>query len=291
MGKFKIFVFAATLAAVMLAGCRKESAGGRMPIVVSIEPQRWLVEQIGGERVDVSTLLGKNADPENFDPTLGSMKLVEQSELFIITGTNSFEGELVKKMGFDSERLVDLSVGIEPIYGTHCKHNHPHDADEESEKLPDPHIWTSVRNLRVMSESVRDALVNADAEGAELYKANYSSLVARLDSIDRVLTAKSASKHNRAFLMWHPSLSYFARDYGFEQLWLGAEGKELSVKAVNDAMKEAEEHGAKLLVVQSSDDRNRSKLLAREGDMRMVEINSMAYDIPAELLKLVDNMQ
>lgn len=291
MEKFKILFFTAILMAVMMAGCRKESAGEKMQIAVSIEPQRWLVEQIGGERVDVSTLLGKNADPENFDPTLGSMKLVEQSDLFIITGTNPFEDELVKKMGFDSGRLVDLSAGIEPIYGTHCRHNHRHDADEESEALPDPHIWTSVRNLRVMSETVRDALVKADAEGAGLYEANWNGLVAKLDSIDRVLAEKSASKHNRAFLMWHPSLSYFARDYGYEQLWLGAEGKELSVKAVNDAIGEAEEHGAKLLVVQPSDDRNRAKLLAQNGGMRMVEINSMAYDIPAELLKLVDNMQ
>lgn len=272
---------------LMLGACKKETSGDKLHVTVSIEPQRWLVEQIGGERVQVSTLLGKNADPENFDPTLGSMKEVEQSRLYFMTGTNPFEEELVKKMGLGDERKVDMSVGIEPLYGTHRHHEGHHEAEEE---LPDPHIWTSVRNLRTMSRTVAEALANVDPAGSEVYKSNCEQLVSKLDSIDSVLAERLASKKYKAFLMWHPSLSYFARDYQLEQLWLGAEGKELSVKAVNEAMDEAREHDARLLVVQPMDDRARSELLAKNGGLRLVEINSMAEDIPAELLKLVDEM-
>ncbi len=289
MGKFRIFIFVAA-ALFVFSGCRKESAGDRLRVTVSIEPQRWLVEQIGGDRVEVATLLDKNADPENFDPTLGTMRALEQASLFVMTGTNVFERELVGKMELGGDRVVDLSAGIEPVYGTHRHHGHDvEDGDDKGQA--DPHMWASVRNLRAMSATVRDALSKADPEGAELYDSNCNKLVAKLDSIDALLAGKLAGKRSRSFLMWHPALSYFARDYNLEQLWLGAEGKELSVKAVNEAMAEAAEHGAALLVTQPSDDKARSALLARNAGMRVVEINGMAGDIPSELLKLVDQMQ
>lgn len=254
-----------------------------------MEPQKWLVEQIGGDRVDVKTLIEKGADPESFDPTLGSMKAVEQSRLFLTVGAGEFEKELIGKLHLPDDKIVDLSKGIEPIYGTH--HHDDENVHQDESRIADPHVWVSVKNLRTMSAAIVDALSKVDPEFADVYTKNGAALVQKLDSIDAVIKDKLQSNTtSKSFLTWHPSLSYFARDYALVQIPLGGEGKDLSIASLNKAIAEAKSHNATVMVIQADDDRERSAMVAGSSGLKMVEVDTNRGDVAEQLLKLVNEL-
>lgn len=286
---YKNVLFAVLL--LMLFGCKKPAENGKMKIAVSMEPQKWLVEQIGGDKVEVSTLIEKGADPESFDPTIGSMKAVEQSQLFVIVGAGDFERVVIGKLHLPGEKIVDLSDGIDKIYGTH-EHKHESGAmAEEENPVADPHVWVSVKNLRKMTSVITEALSKADPANADKYAENGRRVTLRLDSIDSVIE-KKLQQHgtSKSFLTWHPSLSYFARDYELTQIPFGGEGKELSMASLRRALTEAKAHDAGIMVVQAADDKERSAMVAGSGGLKMVEIDTNRGDVARELMKLVNEM-
>ena len=258
------------------------------PVVsVSVEPQRTLLKAIVGDRYDVVTLLGNGSDPESYDPGLQTRMNVERSDIYFTTGGMPFEEKLAANLP-ESVKIVDTSAGIEPVYGTHDHGDHDHgdhdghEGHHNGEK--DPHIWASLRNARTMAATMCEAMSETDPDNAEYYKANLKVLDARLDSLDR-LAAERLGNAPKAFAIWHPSLSYFARDYGLEQVSVGFENKEMSPLQLAKVAETAHEKGIKVFFFQKEYDSRQATSLNKEMGTRLVTIEPLAADFDEQLLK------
>ena len=269
---------------------------GERVLTVSVEPQRALLQELAGDRFKVVTLLANGANPEQFDPSMQTRISAEKSEAYFTTGAMPFERNLVAALPA-AVRVVDTGKGIVPVYGTHGHHHHDDHADHDDHHghhhdagEPDPHIWASVRNARVMAANMVEALCELDSANATEYRSRHAALANRLDSLDRAFTAALATAPVRAFAVWHPSLSYFARDYGLEQVAVGFENKEMSPRRLAEVCAEARSHGVRVLFFQREYDSRQAEALNTQMGTRLVTVNPLAADWEAELTKIVDNL-
>lgn len=224
---YLILIFA--ISAVSCTG-RETDREHKLNLTVSIEPQRAILEEIAGDRADVVTLLKSGADPETYEPTFASMMRLERNDAYFMIGNVDFEKQLANRLTPDAvSRMVNCSEGVIPVKDTHsCAHHHHDEAhsDNESDEQPDPHTWSSVRNLRIMAGNMLATLCRLDPDGKAYYTGRHDRLVARLDSLDRSWTNILAPLKGKSFMMWHPALSYFARDYNLDQHSVSAQHKE-----------------------------------------------------------------
>ena len=254
-------------------------------VTVSIPPQAWLLEAIGGDSIDINVLLATGANPETFEPGVGVMKRAAQSDVLMLSGGLAYEKQIAERMQANDAglRIVDTSEGIVPVYGTHSHGDHVH-----ADGVPDPHTWTSVRNARVIASNMLKALVEAAPEKAGYYTERARKLDERLDSMDRAIGARMDSMPSRTFLVWHPSLSYFARDYGLEQVTIGSEGREASVQGIKEIIDHAAGAGAQVMFVQADFDPSRAATLSRETGARTVTINPLDPDWERQINIITD---
>ncbi len=274
---------------IACSACKGTNAPEQPTLTVSIEPQRYLLQQIAGDRWHINTLLSKGADPENFDPALTSLKSLQDSRAYFTVGTIPFEETLISRLKPDSTlRIINTSSGIHLIEGTHHSHEHEHEHGHTHDT--DPHVWSSIKNARIMARNMYQALIELDTDNADTYTRNYLRLDADLDSLDRELTRTLSPAQGDAFLVWHPSLSYFARDYSLHQIAMGMENKELSADAFRRHIDEVSGHNATIFFTQPEFDGNRSDNIVRQTGMKNIPVNTLTYDLPSELRRIATSI-
>lgn len=280
---------AVVLIFLIVVGCVRHGSGDKPVLAVSTEPQRWLLEQIAGDAFEVKSLMDGSTDAENFDPSIATLRMVESSMAYFKMGHDAFEKDVVGRLS-GKVAVIDCSAGIDLIYGTHS-HSHADEGHIHSdEEAADPHLLSSVRNARIMARNMADALCRLDPAAAKTYRDNLRSLTARLDSIDSVMTARLDNIRDKAFVVWHPSLTYLARDYGLRQVSLGVEGKEMTPLALAAALDSARSSGARIMFVQPDDNNGRSRQISAQAGVKAVEINTQAVDWLLQIPRLASAM-
>ncbi len=253
-------------------------------LMVSVEPQRALLEEIAGDRYDVQTVLTPGSNPETFEPGMQTRRNLETAAAYFTTGQLPFEHALEDVLP-DGVRVVDTSAGIDLVYGTH---DHGHDHGDHDHGGADPHVWTSVKNARIMARNMYDGLVELDPEGRDYYTERFDRLDARLDSLDRAFAAQvAASDAPKAFAIWHPSLSYLARDYGLEQVAVGYENKEMPAGTLREVIEEAREHGVRVFFFQQEFDSRQAETLNKEMGTELITINPLDYGWQKQIEQIV----
>ena len=281
------------LAILLLTACGGSSSQ-RPSLAVSVEPQRAMLEEIVGDRFDVVTLLGKGANPETFDPTMRSRMEAENARAFFTTGSMPFEERIAEALPA-TVKVVDVSAGIEPIYGTHG-HDHGHDhghaeethGHEHSALERDPHLCVSVRNARVIARNMYEQVVALDSASKDYYTDNYRRLDARLDSLDRAFSARLTAAPSRAFAIWHPSLRYLPRDFGLEQAAVGFENKVMSPPRLTETVDHARADSVKVFFFQTDYDSRQAQTLNQQMGTRLVTINPLVYEWEDALSQIVN---
>ncbi len=278
-----IFLCLNLISLSLMLGC---TAGpDEKPIVtVSIEPQKYLLEQITGNKVEVRTLIANGANPETYDPSLTHVLNLSKSIGFLRMGNIGFEAAMLDKIRQEDPDLpiFNTSVGIIPVTGTHSH-------DGISHKTVDPHTWSSVKNARIIIRNMLDAMVEIDPTNKDYYTDNYKRLDQHLDSLDTAISAKLAPHAGEAFIVWHPSLSYFARDYGLEQITVGnAENKEVALSAFKNSLEHGAEHGAKLFFYQKDFDGRQAETISDQIGAEKVSINPLNYEWEEEITAIAD---
>lgn len=279
-------LFGVVFAAWLAVACGRKGDTAQV-ITVSIEPQRYLLERIVGDAAEVNSLLSSGDNPENFDPSMSTILSLGKSRAYFLIGNLGFEQAMASRIreANPSLSMIDSSKGVSLLHGTHgeCHVDHVHAHSDI-----DPHVWSSARNARIIARNMYMAMVEIDPDNRALYTANYEALDQSLDSLDRAIGDILAGHTGEAFMVWHPSLSYFADDYGLEQIAVGAENKEMSVRDMKQVIEHAREHKAKVLFLQPEYDGNRSAALNTEIGAKTVTINPLGYDLPGELLRIAN---
>ncbi len=219
-------------------------------VTVSIAPQRYFVEKIGGEFVDVNIMVPPGADPHTYEPKPRQVVGLSKSILFFAIGLQFETSWLGRFRGVNQEiKIVHTDEGIEKLPSHHetaTRGSHSHE-----EYLFDPHIWLSPRLVMKQAERILDALVETDPAHADAYRLNYTRFIEELESLDRYIQSVfQSSKGQRRFLVFHPSWGYFARDYGLEQIAIEIDGKEPKPVELVGIFDTAKKLGIRVIFVQ-----------------------------------------
>ncbi len=270
-------IYITLLIAILCGGCTSRRPADGEPLYVSILPLRSLVQGIVGDDFDIEVLVPPGASPETFEPTPRQFVGLNKARMVFNVGLIDFETTLLAKVE-DQAKVVDLSRGIELIAGTcsHGSHGHTHTHGI------DPHVWTSPRALQKMAENAYEAIRKAYPDSVK-YETNYRLLQQELKALDERTAARIAASDVEYFIIYHPALTYYARDYGLRQIAIEADGKEPSAKQLTQLIRQAREDGVRRILYQSQFPASAVEVIARDIDAQYVEVDPLREDVIANI--------
>lgn len=216
----RMFVSAiAVLPAVSLSALSLPAlAQDKLPIVASFSILADLVQQVGGERVAVTTLVGPGGDAHVYQPKVADGRKLAEAKVVFANGLGfeGWMGRLVKASGTKAP-LVTVSAGISALKAEDDDHDHKHGHKHDHGKL-DPHAWQSVSNVKVYVANIRAALIAADPAGKASYEANAAAYLARLDMLEKDIrdTITKIPADRRRIITGHDAFGYFKAAYGLD---------------------------------------------------------------------------
>lgn len=264
--------------ALSFSACTHRQKSNERPILtVSIEPLRYVVEAIAGDRYKVQTIMPQGASPETYEPTPRQMMELTESRAVFRTGPLGFEQTKLPQMvqGVNGASLVDLGQGITPIED----HDHDHGTGESI----DPHLWMSPANLKAMAQNAYRELCRIDSAGAPYYRARLAHFEVRMDSLHKDLQQMLKPLDRRAFLIYHPALGYLARDYGLRQLAVEHNGKDPSAAFLKILTQQCRVEGVRTVFISKEHAGAAARRLAETLHAQVVVINPLDYDVPAQM--------
>lgn len=291
--------------------------GFAKPLVsVSIPPQKYFVEKIAASTLDINVIIPAGTDEHNFDFKPATMKKLEKSDIYFTIGLE-FERVFADKFqsNFANLQVIDTGKDLRNLATSHTHskddhdehHNHAghddHDHDEhaqgkdehhahkhsnshETHGASDPHIWLDPILVKIQASTIAKALIAKYPQNKALYEANLAQFQAELDALNAEISALFEKSKNKKFIIYHPSLGYFAARYHLVQIPVEIEGKEPKTKDLQRLMSVAKKENIKTIFVQKGFSQNAAKSLAKELKASVVELNHLSDDYSKNLLEI-----
>jgi len=248
----------------------------RLRVFVSILPQKFIVEQIGREIVDVDVMVQPGASPHTYEPRPQQMVAISRARLYFAIGVQ-FEKAWLERIASSNPamKIINTHEGIQRVQML------GHDHDKEGE--PDPHIWLSPPLVLSQARNILAALQKADPSNFELYEANYRRLASKIIDLDSELRKIFKDKKGRSFMVFHPAWGYFARAYGLSQIPIELEGKEPKPAQLKKLIQEARDRNVKIIFLQPQFSARSAEQVAREIGGEVVTVDPLAFDWEANM--------
>lgn len=254
-------------------------------VSVTIEPQKRIVKAIGGELVNVNVMVQSGDDPHTYEPRPKQMVNISKSDIYFAVGLEFEKVWLPKFQALNKKMLIsDLSIGIKKIEVEQCHidhegHGHHHEGSF------DPHIWTSPQNIKLMALNTFVALSLKDKTNKKIYEKNLNKFLNTIDTTDMTIKGLLAG-NGKAFMVFHPSWSYFAKYYNLEQIVVEVQGKEPKPKELIDILEQAKKSNVKAIFTQSEFSSKSVKIIAKELNIPIVSISNLDFNIENTLIEL-----
>ena len=267
---------------VILAGCKgtpqKQADSGKasgtekpavtVTVTVTISPYKYFVDQIAKGKVDVNVMVSNGNNPETYEPYAQQMMELSKSALYLKVGSIGFEQTWMKKLQDNAPdmKVIDTSVGIKPA------------------KTPggniDPHVWMSCSNARIIASNILKALCELEPKNKAFFEKNYQSLLSIIDKRDSTIreSFKKDPDLVRKFVIYHPILTYFARDYQLEQLAIEEEGREPSAAQLKSLIERARKEKIKFCLIQAEFANRNTTTFINESHTKPMDINPLQGD-------------
>ena len=281
---------------LLLAACTgrtskaSDSEEEKPVITVTIEPQRYFTEAIAGDKFTVVSMVPKGSSPETYDPIPQQLVSLGDSKAYLRIGYIGFEQTWMDRLMNNTPHIqvFDTSKGIDLILNN-GEHNHAaghHDHDGHNHAV-EPHIWNSTANALILAGNTFKALCMLDKPNEAYYLARYDSLCQRIQHTDSLIRRQlSAPKSAKAFMIYHPALSYFARDYGLHQISIEEGGKEPSPAHLKELIDLCKSEKVNVIFVQPEFDKRNAETIAQQTGTKVVPINPLSYDWETEMLNV-----
>lgn len=215
---FKSFIFFLLLCSSLEA---------KIEVLVSIAPQKYLAERIGGDHLSVSVIVPAGANSHTYEPTARQIISASHGKIWFRIG-ESFENRLIQKL--KNVEIVDQRIGLDLIQsGCGCCLQDSHD----------PHIWLSPKLLKKQASQMEFFLSQIEPDHAPFFFQNLCLLLEDLDQLDLECKALFQDGTQKVILVSHPAFGYFCRDYGLEQVSIEMEGKEPTPRYILDLLSKA----------------------------------------------------
>lgn len=266
--------------AVLLAGCgqgQPTPTPGEpvLNITVAILPQKYFVEQVGGDHVQVDVLVQPGSEAETYEPKPEQLRALSRAVAYVRMGL-PFEDTWMPRIraANPNMRVVDLTTGIERI----ALPGQPGTAGAEAEGSPDPHIWLSPPLVKIQAQTIHDALVELDAENAADYGANLAAFEAAIDALDADIRNTLQGLSGRTFMTFHPAWGYFAETYDLQMISVEVGGQEPSAAELTALIAEARELGIRVIFAEPQFSTRAAETIAEEIDGEVILVDDLAED-------------
>jgi len=246
-------------------------AAAPLRVYVTIEPQRYFVQQIAGQLAMVSVLVPPGSEPHTYEPKPRQMADLTKAKLYFAVGLETENIWLGRIRAANPKlKIVATDCGIKKIAmaGGH-------------ESGLDPHIWLAPRQVKIQAANIAQALIAADPSNAAVYRANLSRFTAALDSLDRELT--QTLKSRPSFMTFHPAWGYLARDYGLKQLVVEVEGKEPKPAQLQQLIAAARRERIRVVLIEPQYSDRAARIIATEVGARVMTADDLSGDWAANL--------
>lgn len=267
-----------SLLSFVLFSCKDTPSGEdhKKVISVSVLPQKYFVEKIAGDQMEVNVMIPPGASPVTYEPTPEQMKDISRSVAYFRIGPLVFEKSWMDKFKSVNPELkvYDQSSQVSLIR----KVSHSHSGNHKRDVNNDPHIWTSPARVDLQLQVIRDALLQLDSLNAKRYRTNYQSFKKEINELDQFIRNELSGLENRKFMIFHPALTYYARDYNLTQVSIEFEGKEPSPGHLKELVDLAKDENIQVIFIQKQFNKETAQAIADEIDGKVIEINPLAYD-------------
>ena len=212
--------------------------GRDLQVVVTLPPLAGMVEAIGGEYVDVQSLLGPGDNPHTYDPTPRQVAAASDADMFVGAGAQ-FEQQLIARLKAAQPDFPAVSIAAAGKTSAAADH---HDMD--------PHVWLSGSTIEKAARIIGAALAQVDPANGAAYQSNLDRYLEQVAKVDDRVGFQLAPYSDRAFLVYHPAFGYFAEAYGLRQLAVEDEGHAPTPRHIEQVIEEARAAGIKVIFVQ-----------------------------------------
>ena len=256
-------------------------------LTVTLEPLRYFTEAIAGDNYEIVSMVPKGSSPESYDPTPQQLVNLSKSQAYLRIGYIGFEQAWMKKLEANcpNMKVYDTSKGIDLIRDKgHWHGDHFHEGGVE------PHVWNSTQNALIIADNIYQALCELDSTHQEDYQK-------RLDVLKQTIRQTDANictlleNADSTFLIYHPALSYFARDYGLKQVSIEEGGKEPSPAQLKALIETCRNENVHTIFVQQEFDQRNAQLIANELGVNIVSINPLSYDWVKEMIRIAEALK
>ncbi|MDR1451695.1 MAG: zinc ABC transporter substrate-binding protein [Helicobacteraceae bacterium] len=229
---------------LLLAAFLSAFVHAKIVVAVSVAPQAWLAREIGGDLIEAFPIAPPSANAHTYEPKPAQMARLAKTSAYLACGVEferiwlkRFEQNAPSMRVFHTDRNV-TKLALTPLNR------------EDRRGAIDSHIWFSPSAMRSQAGAIVEALGAVDPDNAEVYKKNGARALAKIDEIDREIASKLQPYKDRAFLIHHPALGYFANEYGLRQLFIEFESREPKPSEIAALIKTAKDEKINVVFVE-----------------------------------------
>jgi zinc transport system substrate-binding protein len=258
-------------------------------VAVSIPPQQTFVKAIGGDKVNVVLMVKAGSSPHTYEPKPSQMMAIAKADLYFSIGVE-FEHIWLSKFESLNPKMKTVSVakGIQKhsISTVHqCKSNHAKHSHRRERQ--DPHIWTTPANVKIIAQNIYEALSNIDKNNISYYQKNLEVFLASIEETDKKIKSLfSKLEFNTAFMVFHPSWGYFAREYHLREISVEIEGKSPKPKALVKLIKNAQKEKVKAIFTQPEFSDASANIIAKELGIPVIKVSPLSLDWSQNLMNI-----
>lgn len=293
---FPLLLLLLLLVAACKPGAGRTASPEEKPVLtVTIEPLRYFTEAVAGDRFRVVSMVPQGTSPETYDPTPAQLMELSHSCAYLRIGYIGFEQVWMKKLAENAPGLpfFDTSRGIDLI-----RDDTAHDAADDDDSAHhhhhggvEPHVWNSTVNAKIIAGNILEALCTLAPADSTYFRERYGQLCQRIDRLDEEIRKKLEDEDaTHAFIIYHPALSYFARDYGLLQIPLEDGGKEPSPAKLKKLIDLGRKEQVRVIFVQPEFDRRNAELVAKQIYASIYDINPLSYSWEEEMMRVASRL-
>jgi zinc transport system substrate-binding protein len=279
MSRISIPFCLAVLLGILGIGLKPVSASQLM-VFVSIAPQKYFVQQIGKNLVDVQVLVPPGASPATYEPKPSQMAALARADAYVSIGV-PFEHAWLDKIAKTNPRM-QMVAGDQGIQKLAMASHHPEPGQHAGPAL-DPHIWTSPPLVMVQARTILTALQTLDPTHAQIFERNHQTFQKALVNLDSELHKIFDHRQGLQFMVFHPSWGYFAHTYGLVQVPVEIEGKAPKSAQLKKLIEHAQLKEIKVIFVQPQFSAKSAGLIAKAIGAKVIPADPLALDWAANL--------
>ena len=291
MKKIYLIMFFAGFCSLFCACPGKKENLEKISIYASILPQKYFIERIGGNKVNVEIMVKPGQSPETYEPTPEQIIKLSNSALFFAIGV-PFEKQFIPviKSAIKNIKVVDTSAGVKKRYLEEHSHGEK-EAMEIHEDGADPHIWLSPLAVKIQAKNIFDSLSELDPQNNEYYKKNLEDFLLDLDNIYEEIKTELRPFKGRTIFVFHPAFGYFTDEFGLNQESIETGGKEPAPATMMKIINHALEDNIKVIFTQSEFSKKNSETVANAIGSKVVELNPLSSDYLNNLRKITEEIK